>query len=129
LSAPQGYVHPLTTRYASREMQAAAYPSTTAERVRVLQDIDLITVTPQIQSERGLASERGAMIAGISDESASRLGLRQGDVIVQINRVPIGSAEDLAELFRNLQGSGRLDIYFERNGSYNRRTLYWRGGN
>jgi serine protease Do len=111
------------------EMQAAAYPSTTAERVRVLQDIDLITVTPQIQSERGLASERGAMIAGISDESASRLGLRQGDVIVQINRVPIGSAEDLAELFRNLQGSGRLDIYFERNGGYNRRTLYWRGGN
>jgi serine protease Do len=116
-------------RNRSVEMQAAAYPSTTAERVRVLQDIDLITVTPQIQSERGLASERGAMIAGISDESASRLGLRQGDVIVQINRVPIGSAEDLAELFRNLQGSGRLDIYFERNGGYNRRTLYWRGGN
>jgi serine protease Do len=111
------------------EMSAAVYPSTTAERVRVLQDIDLITVTPQIQSERGLVSERGAMIAGISDESANRLGLRQGDVIVQINRVPIGSAEELAQLFRSLQGSGRLDFIFERNGGYNRRTLYWRGGN
>jgi len=111
------------------EMQAAAYPSTTAERVRVLQDIDLITVTPQIRSERGLVSERGAMIAGISEGSASRLGLRTGDVIVRVGSVPIGSAEDLAQLFRNLQGSGRLDILFERNGAPNRRTLYWRSGN
>jgi S1-C subfamily serine protease len=111
------------------ELEAAPYPSTTAERVRVLQDIELITVTPQIRAERGLASERGAMIAGISGESASRLGLRRGDVIVQINRIPIGSAEDLAALFRDLTGSGRLDVYFERSGDYNRRTLYWRGGN
>jgi len=108
------------------EMDAAAYPSLTAERVRVFEDIDLITVTPQIQSERGLASERGAMIAGISEETTSRTGLRAGDVIVQINRVPVQSAEELASLFQSLTGSGRMDVYFERNGGYNRRTLYWR---
>jgi serine protease Do len=110
-------------------LEAAPFPSTTAERVTVLQDIELITVTPQIQAERGLASQRGAMIAGISEGSASQTGLRQGDVILQVNRVSIRSAEDLAAIFRSLTGSGRLDVYFERNGGLNRRTLYWRGGN
>jgi len=108
------------------ELEAAAYPSTTAERVRVLEDIELITVTPQIRAERGLSSERGAMIAGLSDESARQTGLRLGDVIVQLNRVPIRSAEELATIFQGLTGSGRLDVYFERNRGYNRRTLLWR---
>jgi serine protease Do len=108
------------------ELEAAAFPSTTAERVRVLQDIELITVTPQIRAERGLASERGAMIAGLSDESAGQTGLRRGDVIVQINRVPVGSAGELARIFESLTGTGRMDVYFERNGGYNRRTLQWR---
>jgi serine protease Do len=107
-------------------LEAAAYPSTTAERVRVLQDIELITVTPQIRAERGVASERGAMIAGLSDESANQTGLRQGDVIVQINRIPIRTAEELAAIFQGLTGTGRMDVYFERNGGYNRRTLSWR---
>jgi len=109
------------------EMEAAAYPSTTAERVRVLQDLEMISVTPQIQSERGLSRAYGALIAGIPDATAQRLGLQRGDVIIQINRVPIRSAEELASVFDNLQGSGRLDVYFERNGGINRRTLYWRG--
>ena len=92
----------------------------------MLQDIELITVTPQIRAERGLASERGAMIAGLSDESAGQTGLRRGDVIVQINRVPVGSAGELARIFESLTGTGRMDVYFERNGGYNRRTLQWR---
>jgi serine protease Do len=108
------------------ELEAVPFPSTTAERVRVLQDIELITVTPQIRAERGLASDGGAMIAGLSDESARQLGLQPGDVIVQINRVPVRSAEELAAIFQGLTGTGRMDVYFERNGGYNRRTLQWR---
>ncbi|MGD2045254.1 MAG: trypsin-like peptidase domain-containing protein, partial [Gemmatimonadota bacterium] len=113
-------------RSRSVELEAEAYPSTTAERVTVLQDIDLITVTPQIQAEQGLVSDRGAMITRLSPESASRMGLRPGDVILQINRVPIQSAEQVAQIFEELTGSGRLDLYFERNRGLNRRTLTWR---
>jgi serine protease Do len=108
------------------ELEAAAFPSTTAERIRVLEDIELITVTPQIRAERGLASDSGAMIAGLSDDSSRQLGLRPGDVIVQINRAPVRSAEGLAAIFQSLTGTGRMDVYFERNGGYNRRTLQWR---
>jgi S1-C subfamily serine protease len=126
LRAGDALVVAVEGRDGTLQMEAAAFPSTTAERVRVLQDIDLITVTPQIRAERGLGSERGAMIAGISPESAGQTGLSVGDVIVQINRVPVRSAEELASLFRGLTGTGRMDVYFERNGGYNRRTLYWR---
>jgi S1-C subfamily serine protease len=126
LRAGDALVVAVEGRDGTLQMEAAAFPSTTAERVRVLHDIDLITVTPQIRAERGLGSERGAMIAGISPESAGQTGLSVGDVIVQINRVPVRSAEELASLFRGLTGTGRMDVYFERNGGYNRRTLYWR---
>jgi len=112
------------------ELQADPYPSTTAERIRVLQDIELITVNAQIRAERGLASEAGALITGISADASNRTGLRTGDVIVGLNRVPIESAEALAEIFEQLQGvtgSVRLALTFERNGEYGVRNLYWRG--
>ncbi len=110
------------------ELEAAAFPSLTAERIRVLQDMELITVTPQIQAERGLANDRGALVTGLSATSQRSTGLQPGDVILQIGRLPIRSAEQLAQVFRELSGSsGRLDVYFERNRGLNRRTLYWRG--
>ncbi|HET9948158.1 MAG TPA: trypsin-like peptidase domain-containing protein, partial [Longimicrobiales bacterium] len=108
-------------------VEAVPYPSRTAERVRVLQDIEVITVTPQIRAERGLVSEAGAMIAGISEELGNRLGLRVGDVIVGINRTPIRSAGQLADIFENLRGSGRMVVTLERNGGYSVRDFYWRG--
>jgi serine protease Do len=110
-------------------LEAAPFPSVTAERVRLLKDIELISVTPQIQSERGLASESGAMIAGITDELAARLGLRRGDVIVGVNRTAVRSAEQLAGIFDSLESSGRsgrLILTFERNGGYDTVDLYWR---
>ena len=106
-------------------LEAAAFPSVTAERVRVLSDIELITVTPQIQVERGLTSGDGALIADISGELQNQLGLRSGDVIVQINRTRIRSAEDAANVFESLRGTGRIVMYFERNGDYNMRNFYW----
>lgn len=106
-------------------LEAVAFPSVTAERVRVLSDIELITVTPQIQVERNLTSADGALIADISSELQSQLGLGPGDVIVQINRMRIRSAEDAATAFESLRGTGRIVMYFERNGDYNMRNFYW----
>jgi serine protease Do len=108
------------------QLEAVAFPSVTAERVRVLQDIEAITVTAQVRAERRLTSEAGAMIVGISDELGGRLGLRSGDVIVGINRTPIRSAEELAAVFERLEGDGRLALTFERNGGYGVRNLYFR---
>ena len=106
-------------------LEAVPFPSVTAERVRVLSDIELITVTPQIQVERGLTSADGALITDISGDLQAQLGLRPGDVIVQINRTRVQSAEDAAAIFESLRGTGRIVMYFERNGDYNMRNFYW----
>ena len=107
-------------------LRAAALPSVTAERVTVLQDMQLITVTPQVRSERGIMSEEGALIATISDQLAGQLGIRAGDVLVQVNRTRVRSAEEAARVFESLRGQGAIRIYVERNGGYVARDLYWR---
>jgi len=107
---------------------AEPYPSVTAARVTLFRDIELISVTPEIQLERGLVSSDGALITDISAELASRLGLQRGDVILQMNRSRIQSADDAADFFESLTGrQGRVVLYLERNGSYGTRSLYWRG--
>jgi serine protease Do len=107
-------------------MAAAALPSVTAERVTVLQDMQLITLTPQIQAERSLVSDQGALIASISDQLGRQLGLQAGDVIRQVNQASVSSAEDARRIFENLRGVGQVRIWVERNGGYVARDLYWR---
>jgi S1-C subfamily serine protease len=108
------------------QLEASALPSVSAERVTVLQEMELVSVTPQIQAERGLTSEEGALIASISDRLVQQLGLRKGDVLVQINRTRVSSAEQAAKIFDSLEGQGSVRLYFERNGGYVVRDFYWR---
>lgn len=109
-------------------LSAEPFPSTTAARVTLFRDIELISVTPQIQGELGLASDAGALIADISAELTSRTRLQTGDVIIQMNRSRIRSADDAAAFFDALTGQqGRIVVYLERNNNYYTTSLYWRG--
>jgi serine protease Do len=107
------------------EIAAVAFPTMTAERVRVLEDIELITVTPQVRAERGLRSEEGAMITDITPGMMQQIGLRPGDVIVGINRTPVRSAEEFAGAIQAMPRSGQFVLTFERNGNYGVRQLGW----
>jgi serine protease Do len=89
-------------------------PSMAAARIQALRDFQLVTLTPAIRAERGLASDRGALIVGLSDE-ARNLGLREGDLILQINRARIGSAEEAAQALQAAAG-GWVVMYVERQG-------------
>ncbi len=90
-------------------------PSLTAERVQALRDFEFVTLTPAIRAERGLRSESGALIVGLS-ESARAIGLREGDLIVMVNRSQVATAQDAAQLLRALAGRGQVRVIFERNG-------------
>jgi serine protease Do len=89
-------------------------PSMSAQRVRALRDLQLVTVTPAIRAERSLASDRGALVVSLSDQ-ARAVGLQEGDVILQINRAPVRSAEDAARILGQLAGNTAV-IFFERGG-------------
>ncbi|MGH7575505.1 MAG: PDZ domain-containing protein, partial [Longimicrobiales bacterium] len=89
-------------------------PSFAAERIRAGTDFEFVTLTPAIRAERSLTSDEGALIVSLSDDARS-VGLREGDVIVEINRTPITSAQDAAMMLRR---SGTIRAFFERQGQY-----------
>lgn len=108
-------------------IQAGDLPSLSAERVVVLDQMEMITVTPQIRAERQLASEDGALVVRASDAVSSQIGLRAGDVLVQINNVRVRSADDAARFFQQLP-PGRVRLGVERRGGYVFLDFVWRRG-
>jgi S1-C subfamily serine protease len=99
-------------------------PSTNAEKVSVLGDVQVVTVTPQIRQERSVGVEHGALIYNIGPDAAAGTGLQPGDVIFQINRQGIAGADDLRRAFAQAVGSGPLTVWFERSGGVGRTTFY-----
>ncbi len=93
---------------------AEALPSLVAERVRVGEELELITVTPQIRAERSIRSEAGALVIRISSRLQRELGLQEGDVLLQLNNQPLTSASDAAGALASLP-PGPVRIYFERD--------------
>ncbi|HKT06924.1 MAG TPA: trypsin-like peptidase domain-containing protein [Gemmatimonadaceae bacterium] len=94
----------------------ASLPDESAPKVQVLKELELVTVTPAIRAERGLRSSHGALIYQVSPRVSDDLGIAKGDVIVQINQVPIQSAQDVQRALNALAGRGAIHMYFERGG-------------
>jgi serine protease Do len=99
-------------------------PSTLAEKVSVLGDLQAVTLTPQIRQERSIQTERGALIYNMGAAAQQATGLQPGDVIFQINRQGVGSAEDLRGVLAAAAGAGPVTVWFERGGMVGRSTFY-----
>jgi serine protease Do len=93
-------------------------PEVTAPRVTVLREIELTTLTAAIRAERGIRSPQGALVTNVSERVRNEIGLERGDVIVQINRVPVTTGADVARAFEAVRGRGGVRISFERRGTY-----------
>ncbi len=110
---------PLRIRRGSRDLnvnvEVADLPEVNAPRVTVLREIELLTLTPAIRVERGIRSARGALVSRVSKRVAEQLGLQEGDVIVQINRVPVNDAQSAAQAL-NATGRSGVVMYLERGG-------------
>ena len=98
-------------------VEAVPLPSVTAQRVELLRDLEVVTVTPGIQAERGLTSSEGALVVEISEPLARSIGLVRGDVLLAVNNTRLRTARDAAEELRRTQRSGRpFVLLFERDG-------------
>jgi S1-C subfamily serine protease len=104
-------------RVRSATLRVEELPSESADRLEVITGLELITVDPQIAVERGLPLEAGAMITAISARNAAITGMRSGDVIVQVGRQDVRSAEDVDDLFQYYSGRGRIRVSVFRDGS------------
>jgi len=99
-------------------MIADEVPSFGARRVRVLGEMELVTVTEPIRGERGIVSQTGALVVAIPPVLQGNLGLVEGDVIIGLNNRRIQSAEDLATLLSQVSAGARAFLTFERNGEF-----------
>jgi serine protease Do len=100
-------------------------PTSVAERISTLGDIELITLTPAIRQERGLEFEQGALIYDIGEHASRSTGLRPGDLIVQINRERISTAEQVTELFNQYMGRRTpIRVWVERDGAVRYSDFY-----
>ena len=102
------------------------FPTTLAEKVAVLGGMKVVTVTPAVRAERDIQSDHGALIYDLPEDIGEATGLRSGDVILQINRVRVSSAEDLRRAFAATAGAGAVTVWFERSGRLERTAFYVR---
>jgi serine protease Do len=111
---------PLTIRRSGQDftttVTVADLPEVNAPKVEVLKELQLVTLTPAIRSERSVRSNHGAVIYSVTSRVSDELGIRAGDVIVQINHTPIESADRAAEALNYYGGRGPIRMYFEHNG-------------
>jgi serine protease Do len=111
---------PLVVRRAGRQFTDTVHvvdlPDVSAPKVEVLKELQLVTVTPAIQAERGIRSSHGAVIYSVTTRVSDELGIRSGDVILQINRTPVSSADQAARALSYYSGRGPIRMYFEHNG-------------
>jgi serine protease Do len=111
---------PLVVRRGERELtvsvKVADLPEVSAPKVEVLKELELVTLTPTIRAEKRIRSARGALIYNLSARVSRDLGLERGDVIVQVNRMTIASAQDVAKALDAYAGRGVIQMYFERGG-------------
>lgn len=111
---------PLLLRRGEREMKlnvkVADLPEVNAPKVTVLREIQLVSLTPAIRAERNIRRLNGALVQTVSPRVADQLGIQAGDVILQINRVPVADAESAARALDYYAGRGGIVMYIERQG-------------
>jgi len=114
-----GERNPLIVKRGGRDIpitvEVVDLPDVNAPRVTVLREIELITLTPAIRAQYSVRSRQGALVNRVSDRVQQQIGIQTGDVIVQINRVPIPDAETVERVLTSY-GRGGLRMYFERGG-------------
>ena len=108
-----------------RRVVTGDLPTVTAEKYTVLQDLELVNVTPAIRAERGIRSEAGVLIFKLSPQVSRATGLQEGDVILAVNRSAVRAAAQVADLL-NVPPGEVVRIYLERAGQITFTDLVFR---
>jgi serine protease Do len=101
-------------------VDVADLPEVSAPKVAVVKELELVTLTPAIRAERGIRSPKGAVVYNVSERLTNEIGIQRGDVIVQINRIAVSSADDVKSALDMYAGRAAMRVVWERAG----RILY-----
>lgn len=77
--------------------------------------VEITSMTPSLQREYGFTVSTGAVVMSvISGTGAAAAGVKQGDVIVGINKSTIGSAQDVASVISALRPGDIISLHVVR---------------
>jgi len=110
-------------RSAPLALRAEESPVLRAERVTILRDIQVATLTPPIRDAQGVAAEAGVIVSAVDPSGTNLLQLREGDVIVGIGQQGVSSAEELAAILDQIPPGARVTLWVERNRGLSRRDF------
>jgi serine protease Do len=80
--------------------------------------VNIGTVTPDLARKNGLAAERGAMVAGVQDNSpAHRAGLLDGDIVTGINGTEIRTSQALHMMIATFKPGTTVELEVARKGA------------
>jgi serine protease Do len=105
-------------RAATHRLITGDVPTVTAPKVTVLRDLELVTVTPAVQAERGLRVSQGALIFRISDAVGQATGLHAGDVLIGINSLRVRDADQVAEAIKAIPAGQPFRLTYARGNYY-----------
>src|SRR5438477_1606043 len=96
--------------------------TTQPEKTTVFGGVAITNITDDIRSALSLPKDiQGAAIAEIDPDSpAAKAGLREGDVIQEVNKQPVKSAKDLIAISKKLKSKEKIlmRVYSQGRGSY-----------
>ena len=76
----------------------------------IFMDLYISELTPEFQSKFGLSFSSDGLIVLDPGRIASRLGLRRGDLLREVNRKPVGTIEDAISVISSIKSSGSITI-------------------
>lgn len=117
-----GETLPVTVRRAGRPetftLTVADAPEVSAQKITVLRELQLVSLTDVIRQERGVASNAGALVYRASERIRDEIGLQDGDVIVQVGQTRVATAEAASAAIDRYGARGPVYVVFERNRQY-----------
>ena len=76
----------------------------------IFMDLHISELTPEFQSKFGLSFSSDGLIVLDPGRIASRLGLRRGDLLREVNRKPVGTIEGAISAISSIKSSGSITI-------------------
>src|SRR5262245_12280372 len=92
--------------------EASTEENAQPEKTSVFGGVAITSITDDIRAALNLPKEiQGAVIAGIDEDSpAAKAGLREGDVIQEVNKQPVKSPKDLLAISKKLKPNEKILI-------------------
>jgi S1-C subfamily serine protease len=81
--------------------------------------VEITSMTPSLQQEYGFKVSTGAVVMSvISGTGAAAAGVKQGDIIVGINKTTIGSAQDVGSVISTLRPGDIIALHIVRGSKH-----------